>query len=337
MKREALFDNAKLLLIFLVVFGHLIQPFTDGSHIMYTIYMWIYTFHMPAFILLSGFFAKGLGDKDYIVNLAKKLILPYMIFQLTYTGYFFFIGKDGWLSGPFYPHWSLWFLFSLFCWHIMLYWFKKVPAPLGMFVAVGLGIVVGYFNDIGHMFSLSRTFVFFPFFLAGYWLTKENVKKWRTPQVREATLLFATVVVGLIAIFPEFDSGWLLGSKSYSILGNPEFGGLLRFGVYVIGGIMTVCILAWIPNKSYRFSVLGGRTLYVYLLHGFFIQFFREAGWFKVDNIFDFAGLAIVSASIVFLLSSTSIRTLTQPVIEGRVQLMKKWWYKLAKKDYTTN
>ena len=32
MERHAYFDNAKLLLIFLVVFGHMIQPFVSQSH-----------------------------------------------------------------------------------------------------------------------------------------------------------------------------------------------------------------------------------------------------------------------------------------------------------------
>ncbi|RWZ58905.1 acyltransferase family protein [Halobacillus fulvus] len=335
MGRDAFFDNAKLALIFLVVFGHLIQPFTDGSHPMYTLYMWIYTFHMPAFIFLAGFFAKGSGKKDYLTKLAKKLILPYLVFQLVYTGYFFFIGKDGWLNGPFTPHWSLWFLFSLFCWHVLLALFKKIPAAIGIVIAVMIGVLVGYFTEIGHTFSLSRTFVFFPFFLAGYWLTTDQVKKWRTRRVREISLVFMAVVAGVIAASPEFSSGWLLGSKSYEVLGSPELGGLIRLGVYGLAAFMTISILAWIPGKEYKYTYLGGQTLYVYLLHGFFIQFFRQAGWFKVDHLIDLMGLALVSALIVFLLSTSTIRTLTQPLIEGRAQLMRKWWQRVFEKNST--
>lgn len=302
---------------------------------MYTLYTWIYTFHMPAFIFLAGFFAKGSGEKDYIMNLAKKLILPYLIFQLVYTGYYFFIGKESELTGIFYPHWSLWFLFSLFCWHILLYWFKKVPPILGVAIAVQIGVVVGYFTDIGHHFSLSRTFVFFPFFLAGYWLTKDHVKQWRTRRVREISLVIMASVAVLIAMFPEISSGWLLGSKSYEVLGSPEMGGIVRLGIYVLAGIMMVSVLSWIPGKEFRLTYLGGKTLYVYLLHGFFIQFFRQAGWFKVDNVFDVLGLAIIAAAIVYLLSSSIIRTLTQPLIEGRFQLIKKWWSRMVNKDST--
>ncbi|MFC7060872.1 acyltransferase family protein [Halobacillus seohaensis] len=337
MKRDALFDNAKILLIFLVVFGHMIQPTTKGSSEMYTVYTWIYTFHMPAFIFLAGFFAKGSGKKDYILNLAKKLILPYIVFQFVYTAYFLFIGKDGWLNAPFYPHWSLWFLFSLFCWHILLVLFRKIPPIVGIALAVAIGIFVGYVDSIDQTFSLSRTFVFFPFFLAGYWLTKDAVKKWRTSGIRVASLLFMITLALLIAVAPEFNSNWLLGSKSYLTMGEPELGGILRLGVYVLGALMTVSVMAWVPNKHFSFTALGGKTLYVYLLHGFIVQLFRQQEWVQINNPLEFALYVGLSGFMVYLLSTSSIRTLTQPLIEGHTQLLRNQWSRVHKDQYRTN
>ena len=80
MNRMPFFDNARLILIFLVVFGHMIQPFATDSQLINSIYAFIYIFHMPMFIMLAGFFAKGIGKPKYILNLAKKLLLPYLIF-----------------------------------------------------------------------------------------------------------------------------------------------------------------------------------------------------------------------------------------------------------------
>src|SRR5699024_8408040 len=206
MKRNAYFDNARLILIFLVVFGHMIQPFIENSSHLNTLYMWIYTFHMPAFIFIAGFFARGYGTIGYISKLAKKLLLPYLIFhliytgyyffivqedlntlfmwiytfhlsafifiagffargygtigyiaklakklllpylffQLIYTGYYFFIGKDDWQTGIFEPHWSLWFLFSLFSWHLLLYLFKKHPPLVVLAITVQIYLIVSY-------------------------------------------------------------------------------------------------------------------------------------------------------------------------------------------------
>ncbi|PAV31426.1 hypothetical protein CIL05_01870 [Virgibacillus profundi] len=335
MKRNAFLDNAKVLLIFLVVFGHMIQPFVDGSQGMNTLYMWIYTFHMPAFILLSGFFAKGSGNKDYIIKLAKKLLFPYLIFQLLYTGYYFFIGKEGWQTGMFYPHWSLWFLFSLFSWHILLFWFKKIPAALSVMIAVLIGVIVGYFGEIGHAFSLSRTFVFFPFFLIGYWITEKQIMWVKHRAAKAASLVVMALVAAAIYYAPEFNSGWLLASKSYGDLGMAEFGGIARLAVYITAAVMTASILAWVPANQLKVSKLGTRTLYVYLLHGFFIQYFRQAGLFEVNNLVDLIGLAAISGLIVLVLSSKPVLGIWQPMIEGKNSIIKNAVKQRANKNST--
>lgn len=321
LERNALFDNAKLVLIFLVVFGHMIQPFIEGSNGMKTLYMWIYTFHMPAFIFLAGFFAKGSGNRKYIVKLAKKLLVPYIIFQLLYTAYYILLGKSGW-QGIFYPQWSLWFLFSLFSWHILLAWFKKFPAIISMAIAVFVGLIAGYF-EIGHTFSLSRTFVFFPFFLMGYWCTTEQVMRLKQKRVRVASLIVMAIVAIGIYFAPDFNSGWLLASKSYGDLDMPAFGGLARLLVYFTSAMMAMSALAWMPQRRTIFTTLGTRTLYVYLLHGFFIQYFRQTELLDVKSFVDVIGITIVSAGVVLLLSNKPVLGIWQPFIEGRMTILR--------------
>ncbi|MEC5424413.1 acyltransferase family protein [Virgibacillus sp. C22-A2] len=333
MERNAFFDNAKVLLIFLVVFGHMIQPFVDGSRGMNTLYTWIYTFHMPAFILLAGFFAKGSGNINYILNLMKKLLLPYIIFQLLYSGYYLMIGKSGWQTGLFHPHWSLWFLFSLFSWHLLLYWFKKIPAGASVSLAVVIGLVVGYFGEIGHTFSLSRTFVFFPFFLIGYLITEKQMMSIRSKSVRIGSVAVMTALAAAIYYLPEINTGWLLASKSYGDLGMAEYGMFARLLVYLTAAIMVVSVLTWIPKTEYRLTSLGTRTLYVYLLHGFIIQFFRQADMFVINNLFDLVGLAALSAVIVLVLSSRPILGIWQPLIEGKASIMKEAYSQKTNKN----
>ncbi len=319
MKREAYFDNARLILIFLVVFGHIIQPFKYDATWINTLYTWIYTFHMPAFIFTAGFFAKGLGNKKYIMNLINKILVPYFIFQLLYTGFYFFIGKEGWQSGLFSPQWSLWFLFSLFSWHLLLYWFKKLPPAAGVILSLAIGVFIGYIGDIGHTFSLSRTFVFFPFFLVGYWLTKEHVMFLKHRIVKSAALLIMVTLFVFIYVAPEINTGWLLASKSYGDMGMPESGGLTRLLVYMTSSVMAASVLAWIPERQFKLTKLGERTLYVYLLHGFFIQFFRQADWFHVENPLHLIGLGLLSGFIVIVLSSKPVIRFSKPLIEGQV------------------
>jgi len=324
MERNPFFDNAKVLLIFLVVFGHLIQPFIEASVGMNTLYTWIYTFHMPAFIFLAGFFAKGFEDKGYIAKLAKKLLIPYVVFQLIYSSYYYVIGKSNWLTDIFYPHWSLWFLISLFCWHMLLILFKRFPIYASLSVAVLLGISVGYLAAIGHSFSLSRTFVFFPFFLLGFWLKEEHIMLLKRKSVKITSLVVMAIFAVAIYIAPEINTGWLLASKSYFDLGMQEFGGIARLLVYLTSTIMAASVLAWVPTTRFNMTKLGERTLYVYLLHGFIIQYFRAYDVFEVNNALDVLGLAGVSAIIVLLLSSKPVLTFSQPLIECRTSLLRK-------------
>lgn len=331
MERNAYFDNAKVILIFLVVFGHMIQPFIGGSEGMNTLYMWIYTFHMPAFIFLAGFFAKGSGNRKYIVNLARKLLVPYLIFQVLYTVYYLWLGKTGW-QGVFYPQWSLWFLFSLFSWHILLVWFKKIPALLSVSLAVLVGLLVGYVEGVGHTFSLSRTFVFFPFFLLGYWCTTKQVLFLKRKSMKFVSIIVLISMAVAIYTAPSLNSGWLLASKSYDNLDMPSYGGVARLFVYATSAIMGMSILAWIPQKQYFFTRLGTRTLYVYLLHGFMIQFFRQKELFEVNHLFDVVWIAVVSAGIVLLLSTKPVLGVWQPAIEGKMTILRKAFHRDYKK-----
>lgn len=324
MNREPIIDNAKFVLIFLVVFGHVIQPFKSELASIELLYHWIYLFHMPAFIFLSGFFAKGLGNKGYLSKLSKKLLLPYLIFHLFYTCYYLVLGVEGWELTILKPRWSLWFLLSLFCWHLMLIIFKKIPPVFSVIIAVEIGLIVGYVNGIGHTLSLSRTFVFFPFFLLGYWVTKKQLLLVKTKQMKIICGIIMTLVAIGIYIAPPFSSHWLLGSNSYQALGQPEFGGLLRLGIYFIAILMIISVFAWIPIKENRFTKIGESTIYVYLLHGIFIHFFRSTEILKINHFLDILGLALVSLIIVIILTCKPIKLLSQPLIEGKWTLLQQ-------------
>lgn len=316
MKRIAYIDNARFILIFFVVFGHMIQPFTSDSQITNTLYLWIYTFVMPTFIFLAGFFAKGIDNKKDLHKLIKKLLIPYIIFQILYTGYYFLIGKEDWLKSLFDPHWALWFLISLFSWNLLLTVFKRVSPFKGISMTIAIGLIIGYVDGIGHLFSLSRTIFYFPFFLAGYWITLDQISVLTKKKMKIVSLLIMVCTALAIYYSGGFQSGWLLGSKSYIDLGYSTSGAMIRLLVYITKAFMAVSILAWIPKQRMVFTFLGERTIYVYLLHGFFIQFFRENDFFAVNSLFDLLGLAALSALIVLILSTKVVLKIWKPAVE---------------------
>lgn len=58
-QRDAFFDNAKYAAIVLVAVGHAWEPLRDGSRAVSALYMLVYAFHMPAFIIISGYFSRS--------------------------------------------------------------------------------------------------------------------------------------------------------------------------------------------------------------------------------------------------------------------------------------
>ena len=70
--RDYFFDNARAFLIFLVVFGHLLQPYTSEDKFLSALYLLIYSFHMPTFLFISGYFAKNLDKPHYLEKIAKN-------------------------------------------------------------------------------------------------------------------------------------------------------------------------------------------------------------------------------------------------------------------------
>ncbi|KKI93934.1 acyltransferase [Bacillus sp. SA1-12] len=318
--RDSYFDNAKFFLIILVVFGHIIRSFIDDSQMLMNVYKFVYTFHMPAFILISGYFAKGFRKKGYIEKITKKLILPYLIFQGIYSVYYYFIEKkDALVLDPLDPHWSLWFLISLFFWNVLLFAVTKLPASWALFLAFSVGLAVGYIEFISNYLSLSRTFVFFPLFLTGFYLKREHFTFITKVPVRglSSVLLILTFIA---YFYIDFDYEWLFGSKSYSHFGDPSvFSAIIRLGFYSLTLITSLSFLSLIPKTHAFFTEWGTRTFYVYLLHGFIVQYMRNSE--LLDWMKDYQSITLLIFLSILLTSTLStkiVKAVTQPIIELR-------------------
>jgi len=333
-KRDFYFDNAKFILIFFVVFGHIIQSYIHDNSVITALYMTIYTFHMPAFTLVSGYFAKGFYKKGYVKKLAKKLLIPYLIFQVIYTIFYYFLYQEHTFQiEPFVPQWSLWFLLSLFFWNVLLILFVKIfqlKESLSLFISLILGLVVGCFEDHLDVLSFSRTFVFFPFFLLGFYLKKEHFSSIITTKARILFLMVLLTVLVSVYFHPNLNENWLLGSKSYAQLHSDNFTGMvLRIGIYAINILMVCCFFAFVPQRKFFFTHWGKNTLYVYLLHGFFVKTFRESD--MKNSVESVILLLIVSFLLTVFLSSSYMTAVAQPIIEMKWGKLKKMILHLKK------
>lgn len=110
-KRYYLLDNLKVILIFFVVFGHVIEYYINDNSILMTLYIFIYIFHMPLFIFISGYLSKNFYKMKR--KAIRNLLIPYIIFNMIwYTAVY--IGTRRAMFSVLYPGWTLWYLLSLF-------------------------------------------------------------------------------------------------------------------------------------------------------------------------------------------------------------------------------
>jgi fucose 4-O-acetylase-like acetyltransferase len=57
--RDFSLDNTKMLLIAFVIIGHVIEPIIGRFEWVKALYIYIYLFHMPLFVYVSGVFSSS--------------------------------------------------------------------------------------------------------------------------------------------------------------------------------------------------------------------------------------------------------------------------------------
>src|SRR3954453_4695933 len=79
--RDPFFDNAKLLLVTLVVVGHAwtLMPDAPAS---FPAYAFLYSWHVPAFVIVTGYLSRGFTcDRAGLHKLLRTVVAPYLVFE----------------------------------------------------------------------------------------------------------------------------------------------------------------------------------------------------------------------------------------------------------------
>lgn len=81
-------DLLKLIAIFLVLWGHCVQYLLSSNHMDEPVYRFIYSFHMPLFMMIAGMFAPRslqMPFDAFVWKKAEQLILPCVVWGLIMT------------------------------------------------------------------------------------------------------------------------------------------------------------------------------------------------------------------------------------------------------------
>lgn len=346
--RIAVWDNARLVLIVLVVVAHAVSTVRTQTDVGFGLYTFIYLFHMPAFIALAGVFSKA----DLTPKAARstvQLLGTWVLWEVIWALIHFFSSGRGlpetWLV---VPAWTLWFLVTLATMRILLPYIVRLRHPL--IFSVVLALLAGLSPAIGTQFSASRTLCFLPFFVAG-WLAMHRgwfSGAWfqRPDRVTRFVAAAVLVIIALaVAILTQLRGAWridtwlvwrddyawlfdrapLLGWSPTEWWAIALGGSGVRFALIVVAFAMTVALLILVPRRSGKMTVWGTRTLYVYLLHGPIIAWMRASGtvdWFGQFGAWGVAMLIAVGIVITAVLSTSWVARVFRPVIEPRFELL---------------
>lgn len=316
-QRNYKIDNIKAILIFLVVFGHILE-LVSTKHI----YRVIYSFHMPAFIFITGHYAKFRPQKILL-----ELIMPYFLFQ---TLYLFF---DGYMTGISValqytkPYWFVWYLMTMTIYYLLLPAVKTGNTKQRLIIvilSIAVSLLAGYDDSIGYYMSLSRTLVFFPFFILGNYIEENQIhniifKKWYA----KAAVLLGVVISSYYIFAAHISTAMLYGSYSYA---RPGFGVQKRAVILIIAGIWILALFNFVPNiKIPVFTELGKGTFSVLLVHGFIQRWLWKYGIFNHGGLRRKLILAVaVSALIVLFFGNRYFSKAFDYIVRGRMIKEKK-------------
>lgn len=311
-KRDYLFDNYKALLIILVIMGHFIDPCYTNNHLLYSLKFIIYTFHMPAFIFISGYFSKKATPWQISF---QKIMIPYFCFQTIYYFYYKYLLHIDTEFIYHFPKFSLWYLLALFIWKLVTPYVKKIPHCFLLSVVIGL--LSGFLPVKGTFLAISRVLGFYPYFLGGTLLKRENLIALRTKKnmvVASCGILAYIVFIVLYAKKLDLKLRYFYKKVSYEDMGlTPIEGIVIRLLCYIIGFFFIYAVAVLIQEKKSFFSILGTTTMSIYLFHGLFYKFLeKKTDILKMVNTLPETFLLLgVCVCLAFIFSAKTLCKLT--------------------------
>lgn len=207
LQRDMRLDNLRGVLIILVVIGHFLLPLKQSeTRLILGIFYLIYSFHMPCFVMLSGFYAKSLYDREGYFRWGKiiQILWLYVVYEVIV-----FL-TEGMAYGPTTPipnffkeSGAPWYLLALFWWYCTVPVFNRFRGKrsslyitIAMFIAVAF---LKYFIQVGSILSLDRTITFMPFFYAGFFTSQIQLDRYLVSRYRRyvdmAAIFFALLIL----------------------------------------------------------------------------------------------------------------------------------------------
>ena len=278
LKRNETLDAIKYILICLVVVGHFIEPTKYTNEITQYIYCLIYSFHMPLFVMISGYFYKQREVKEEL----QKCIPMLEICILSHIG-FCLIQNHGNISLFNLVYFGVdptWYLLSLIYWRmgtgLLL---KRFSAKQILFFSITLDFVAFLCMIYGGILSIGRTIHLYPFFMLGYCM--KNNLSFITQKYKKTFILLGLVSLGFILSTTSVLQ-FQIEFQRASLFELKQFTDIVTYKIIVYRYMLLACslfisalVLIIVEKKSViqRLSAFGQNTLFIYYTQTFMYAF----------------------------------------------------------------
>lgn len=256
-------DNLKGALIILVVLGHCIQYSTNNFDNIF-LFRFIYAFHMPLFMWVSGYVNYREGDTDLriIKRRSIQLVLPFVswtILTACLSQNFSYIWDV--VLNPTLSVWFIWDLFLIICFSTLVNYYSEkykkenlISTIIAFFLAEA---IVKIFNinilDISHALDMGV------FYIIGFFMHKYKIK-FKVDNI-PYWIIFTCFII--LCVF------WQRKSPPTFIPKAPLVVGTLWKMLTALLGCLVIPNLFFCFVKKYNkyLTYLGTQTLGIYVIH----------------------------------------------------------------------
>lgn len=304
-------DVLKGILILFVIIGHGIVNII-GNDAANNDFWWciIYSFHMPAFMAVSGFLTYRLNWGGQInvwssvFRRFQQLLVPFLI----WSGVFFAVrgNIESYTSCILMPNTTFWFLWALFFISVLFVLFQYVSKRFKVNIdyvlaasCVAFASVLVVLKDI-HYLGIQYVLYYFIFYVMGYYIHKWNISSEKV-----------VVMILLFAIWFLLASFWRPNALPVFIHLTGGAATMLRFVYkFAVAAVAVFFLFSVTPRALNGTSVinqvlvwLGKYSLGIYVIHLTFIKLATNL----VTRFIDGESVQIWALSFLLLLFSAAI------------------------------
>jgi len=250
-RRIIFLDNLKFWAIFLVIFGHATEAFSYDLRDQNVLYKLIYTFHMPLFMVVCGYFFRSSLALDFKSFFCKKFVML-MIPAISWSVLrFLLVGGSNYYRLCFYEYWFLRsaFVCYLVC-YILIRLIKNELIAYLLIIAISLTLNMRFLE-----LSLNTML---PSFVFGILLSKsiDKIIMYRT------YMLFLSIVSFVGSIF--LNMNYPTPIEEVRTVGDVAFFYGLKNIIGLTGALAVFVVCTWVNVKKDVIAFMGASTISFY-------------------------------------------------------------------------